>query len=211
MTYNRTQHIPDILAKIVSIVFHPLLIPLYGLLVIFSAPTPIWYIPVNYKKVLLLLIIVNNLLLPLSLMPYFRYRNIITSWAVEERKERILPLIMTSFFYSVTAVITYRFQILPHFIKSFILSAAFLAICVTVITFWWKISIHSTGVGALTALVIILSLEMYTPLTWYLFAVVLVSGLVLSSRLWLNDHNPVEVWSGLMLGFAGAALFLMIF
>ena len=208
MTDNRTQYFPDIMAKIISIIFHPLLMSVYGILIIFSAPTPIGYLPVTVKKLLLLITLINNVLLPLSLIPYFRYRNIIISWAVEARKERMLPLLTTSFFYSVTAFISFKFNI-PPFIKSFIFSATFLAICVTIISLWWKISIHSVGAGALTALVIVLSVKMYTPLTWFLLGVILVSGLVLSSRLWLNSHSPKEVWFGLLLGFLGSSLFLL--
>jgi hypothetical protein len=208
MTDNRTQYFPDIMAKIISIIFHPLLMSVYGILIIFSAPTPIGYLPVTVKKLLLLITLINNVLLPLSLIPYFRYRNIITSWTVEARKERMLPLLTTSFFYSVTAFISFKFNI-PPFIKSFIFSATFLAICVTIISLWWKISIHSVGAGALTALVIVLSVKMYTPLTWFLLGVILVSGLVLSSRLWLNSHSPKEVWFGLLLGFLGSSLFLL--
>lgn len=210
MTDDRTKYLPDTLSKIISIIFHPLLMSVYGILIIFSAPTPIGYLPVTVKRILFLIILVNNVILPLSLMPYFRYRNIITSWDIEDRKERIIPLLATSFFYSVTAYITIKFHI-PPFIKAFILSAAFLAICVTIISFWWKISIHSAGAGALTSLVIILSVKMVTPLTWFLLPVILASGLVLTSRLWLNSHNPKEVWFGLLLGFLGSALFLLFF
>jgi hypothetical protein len=197
MTDDRTKYLPDTLAKIISIIFHPLLMPVYGILIIFSAPTPIGYLPVALKRMLFIIILINNVILPLSLMPYFRYR--------------IIPLLATSFFYSVTAYITFRYHILTPFIKAFILSAAFLAICVTIIAFWWKISIHSAGAGALISLVIILSVKMSTPLTWFLLPVILASGLVLTSRLWLNSHNPEEVWFGLLLGLIGSSLFLLFF
>jgi len=211
MTDDRTKYLPDTLAKIISIIFHPLLMPVYGILIIFSAPTPIGYLPVTLKKVLFIIILINNVILPLSLIPYFRYRNIITSWSIEDRKERIIPLLATSFFYSVSAYIAFRYNILPPFIKAFILSAAFLATSMTIITLWWKISIHSAGSGALLSLVIILSVKMSVPLTWFLLPVILATGLVLSSRLWLNSHNPEEVWSGLLLGSICTSLFLLFF
>jgi len=211
MTDDRTKYLPDTLAKIISIIFHPLLMPVYGILIIFSAPTPIGYLPVTLKKVLFIIILINNVILPLSLIPYFRYRNIITSWSIEDRKERIIPLLATSFFYSVSAYIAFRYNILPPFIKAFILSAAFLATSMTIITLWWKISIHSAGAGALLSLVIILSVKMSVPLTWFLLPVILATGLVLSSRLWLNSHNPEEVWSGLLLGSICTSLFLLFF
>jgi membrane-associated phospholipid phosphatase len=78
------------------------------------------------------------------------------------------------------------------------------------INFWWKISIHSVGAGAITATVFVLSLKMHTPLLWYLIAVVLASGLILTSRLRLNSHNPSQVWVGFLLGFLVISLFILL-
>jgi hypothetical protein len=78
------------------------------------------------------------------------------------------------------------------------------------INFWWKISIHAVGAGALLATIYALSMKMYTPLTWYLVTVILASGLVLSSRLRLNSHNPAQVWLGFLTGFIGISLFILL-
>jgi membrane-associated phospholipid phosphatase len=82
---------------------------------------------------------------------------------------------------------------------------------VTVINFWWKISLHAVGSGALIGLVLILSLKMLTPLEWYLISAIIAGGLVLSSRLKLNLHSPVEVWVGLFAGFFVLTLFMTLF
>jgi hypothetical protein len=201
---------PDILAKVISVIFHPLFMPLYGMIIIFTAPTLFWYIPFNVKKILLFVVTTNNVLIPVSLMPFFRYRNIISSWAIETRKERRIPLLTVSFFYSITSFIIFRLQI-PLFIKSFIFATAVLAITVTVINFWWKISLHSVGAGALAGLVIALSLNMMVPLTWFLIPVLLIAGLVLTSRLKLNTHNPPEVYIGFITGFVGMNLLMLLF
>ncbi len=207
MISERIKYTGDLLAKIISIVFHPLLMTIYGILIIFSAPTLIGYIPFSVKKILLIIILINNLLLPLSLIPYFKFRNIISSWFIKKRQDRILPLITTSFFYSVTVFIIFRFHI-PEFVKAFLITVAFLAIAITVINFWWKISIHSAGAGALTALVVILSIKMQAPLTWLFIAVILSDGLMMSARLWLNSHTPREVWTSFLPGFLSSGLLL---
>ena len=199
MTPESTHTTGNRIAVIISTLFHPLLMPVYGMLIIFSAPTLFGYLPFSVKKILFFIVLVNNVLLPLSLMPYFRYRNIISSWMIEERKERRAPMITTSLFYLVTAYIFLRFQI-PLFIKYFVLVSAIMSIAVTIINFWWKISVHAVGSGALIALVVILSIKMHTPLTWFFVPVILASGLVMSSRLWLNSHSPVEIWLGFLLG-----------
>jgi len=207
MGYDNTEQFDDMVAKVISVICHPLLMPVYGLLIIFSVPTIFGYLPFADKRIIFTIVLINNVLIPLSLMPYFRIRNIISSWNIEDRKERTIPLIATAFFYSVTVYVTMKFHI-PSFIKSFIIASAFLAIAVTIINFWIKISIHATGTGALAALVLVLSIRMHTPLTWFMIVVILSAGLVMSSRLWLNSHSPREVWSGFTLGVLGTGSFL---
>ncbi len=203
------KHTTDISAKIISFLFHPLLMTIYGMLIIFSVPILTGYIPFTVKKILLIIILINNLLLPISLISYYKFRNIISSWFIEKRQERVLPLLTTSFFYSVTVYITFRFHI-PVLIKTLLMTSAFLAIAITVINCWWKISIHATGAGAITAFVLILSVEMHTPLILFLLVVIFIDGLLMSARLWLNSHTPAEVWTGFLLGFFTSALLLFL-
>ena len=205
-----TEHILNTLAKIVSVIFHPLFMPVFGVVIIFSSPTLFGYLPFTVKKLLFFIIIINNVLLPLSLLPFFKYRNIISSWSVEKRRERVIPLLLTTLLYAATSYIVFRFPI-PVFLKSFIFATFFLSLIVTIINLWWKISLHSVGVGALTALVLILSLKMYSPLLWYLISIIITGGLVLSSRLKLNFHNPQQVWIGFLTGNICLGLFLWFF
>jgi len=208
-----TDEKPDFLnslAKIFSVVFHPLLMLVYGMAIIFSAPTLFGYLPVEIKKLMFLIVLVNNVFLPVSLLPFFMHRGIISSWTVNERKERTIPLILTTLLYGVTSYIIFRYQI-PLFLKSYIFSAFFLSLIVTLINLWWKISLHSVGAGALLGIVLILSLRTHTSLVEYLILVIITGGLVLSSRLKLNYHNPQQVWLGYFTGFLGLILFMILF
>ena len=210
MIPEKTLSADDRLAQIISGILHPLLMPFYGLLIIFEAPALYGYLPSQVKKIMFFIVLVENILIPVMLITYLRFRNIVTTWTMGNRKERIIPLIMTSFFYIFTVYLTFRFHI-PFFIKSFIICLAILAVAVTIVSFWYKISIHATGAGALTALVLILSLKMQASLSWLMIIVILASGLVMSSRLWLGSHTPGEVWSGFLLGIFGSALCLWFF
>lgn len=210
MTSETKQPGGSVPAKIVSVVFHPLMIPLYGILIIFSAPTLFGFIPFEIKRVLVLIVLVNNVLLPLSLMIYLYYRKLITSVVIDNREERMLPLVLTTFFYFVTVYIFIKYRI-PVFIKTFVLTAAVISLAVMIINYWFMISIHAAGAGALLAMVLMLSFMMQTPLTWFLVPVILISGAILSSRLLLNSHSPREAWFGLLLGFGVTALLLWIF
>ena len=210
MSTEGGKDILDSLAKILSVVFHPLLMLVYGLAIIFSAPTLFGYLPVEIKKLLFLIVLANNVFLPISLLPVFMQRNIISSWTISDRKERTIPLILTTLLYGATSFIIFRYQI-PFFLKSYIFSAFFLSLIVTVINLWWKISLHSVGAGALTGIVLILSFRMHAPLVDYLILVIVIGGLVLSSRLRLNYHNPSQVWLGFLSGFLGLIGFMILF
>jgi hypothetical protein len=210
MITDKPKDLTETLAKIITIVFHPVLMPVYGMAIIFSAPTLLGYLPFNIKKLLLLIILVNNILLPLSLMVFFMQRRIISSWSVSDRKERFIPLIIITVLYGTTSYIIFNFPI-PVFFKSFIFGTALLSLVITIVNFWWKISIHAVGAGALIGLVMALSLKMLTPLEWHLIVSLIIAGLVLSSRLKLNHHNPLQVWTGLFTGFIGLLFFMMHF
>jgi hypothetical protein len=199
MNTESVNTLPDTLARIISVIFHPLFTPLYGLLIIFTAPTFLQYLPAEVKKIIFLMVLGNNVIVPVALLPVYRHRNIISSYNIEARYERSIPLFTTAIFYSITTYIIFRFQI-PLFLKTFLLVSTIIVIAVTIINFWWKISLHGVGTGAVTGVVILLILKLYAPVPGFLTAAVIISGLVLSARLRLNNHNPLQVWGGFFTG-----------
>jgi hypothetical protein len=209
MTTNQTKDFSVSLSKIISIIFHPLLMPVYGLSIIFYAPTLFGYLPFEVKKIMLLVILVNNVFLPIALMPFLYNRKVISTWTLDDRKERRIPLLLTTILYGTTCYIIFKFPI-PFFLKSFIYASFFISLLATVINFWWKISLHAVGAGALLAIVLYLSVRMNAPLDWYLVSVILAAGLVMSSRLKLNYHNPQQVWLGFLSGFLGVIVFMIL-
>jgi hypothetical protein len=198
MKENSTS-ISVVASKTVSVIFYPLFMPLYGLIVIFTAPTLFWYIPARAKEILFFIFIVNNLLIPVALMPFFRYRNLISSWVIEERSERTIPLMSVALLYAITSFILSRLEV-PLFFKAYGYALTMLTLVLLTINRWWKISLHSAGAGALISIVILLSLRMSASLPFYMAGSVLIAGAVLSARLKLNTHNQAEVYSGFLAG-----------
>jgi len=209
MNSLKGSNINDKLAWLVSVIFHPLLMPLYGILFLLTAPTFLRYLPVEVKQLLVIVIVINNVMIPVGLLMFFRYRNLISSYRIDDRNERVMPLLTTAILYCTTSFIIFRFQI-PFFLKSFIFATSVVAIILSMINFWWKISIHSAGAGAMTATILILSFKMQTDLLWYLVAIILLSGAILASRLKLNTHEPSQVWAGFATGFLGISLFILL-
>lgn len=194
-------------AKIISIIFHPLFMPVYGLAIILSGFTPFGYMQIPVKKLLFLIIVVNNVLLPLALLPFLRYMNFISSWTLEEREERVIPLIISSILYATSSYILYRFPV-PFFLKAFMFSVFLISIMLTAINFRWKISLHSVGAGALTGLILILSFRLYSHLLGFLVIAVITGGMIMSARLRMNLHSPRQVWTGFSAGFVLLTFFM---
>lgn len=197
-------------AKIVSVIFHPAIMPMYGLAIILFAPTLIGYLPIGVKRIILLIFFTNNVILSLSVIPFLRYRNIITSWEMEEKGERVIPLLIAAILYFVTTYILFKFEV-PLFLKAYSFASSILVLVCAVISIRWKISIHAAGAGALLVTVILLSFRMYAGLAGIILTTLVISGLVLSARLRLNSHNPAQVYSGFATGFFVAGFFILLF
>jgi membrane-associated phospholipid phosphatase len=197
-------------SQIMAVVFHPVFIPVYGLLLIFNAPTFMVHLPYQMKRVIFMLVAVNMTIVPLALLPLLRYRNIITSYRMETNRERVIPLSLGLIMYLVTTILLFNYQI-PNLIKSFMLSATISSFLILMFTFRWKISIHSAGVGGIIAATMALSVRMGASLSWLLVVLIFLSGLVMMSRLFLKVHSPGQVYTGFLVGFIPFILIMLFY
>ncbi|NMC41604.1 MAG: hypothetical protein GYA43_10635 [Bacteroidales bacterium] len=195
------RNLQTLTARFVAVVFHPLFMPAYGLFIIYSTPTLFHYLPIQVKKILMFIVIVNNIAVPVALMPFFRSRDIIKSWLMEDSRERIVPLLAVSLLYIVTSFIMMRLSV-PLLIKTYFHSVSILSLALLFINFRYKISIHAAGAGAMTGLVLVLWIQFGQSLVWFMIPSLLISGLVLSCRLFTGTHNPAQVYMGYAAGFA---------
>ena len=73
----------------------------------------------------------------------------------------------------------------------------------TVITFFWKISAHSVAIGGVLGLFFGLSIGVgNAALLYQILGTVILSGGVMTSRLYLDAHQPAQIGAGFILGFA---------
>lgn len=207
---NSFQKKGDIIAHTLTLVFNPFVIPLFGLLIIFTSPTIFRFISGDMKKLLFVIVFLNNGLLPFALFAYMKSKKMISDWLIYDRAERMVPVFTSAVFYGLTVYIIWRFNI-PAFLKIFFLAATILSFTVGIISLWFKVSIHSFGMGALIALVYVLSIKAQAPMIGYLITTIILTGLVVSSRLWLKAHTVPEVTAGLLIGIFGTGLILYFF
>jgi hypothetical protein len=186
-------------ANIFSIILHPLLMPTIGLFLIFNSKSYLSFMPIQEQKVLFMIIFVNTCVFPISIIPFFIYQKLIKNIKLSNRKERIFPLSITIIFYFFTYLILHKL-IAPIIIQNFILGSFISILLLLLINLKWKISAHMIGIGGIVGLILALSMKLIINLQVIIMTLFVVSGILGSVRLYLNEHNPLQIYSGFMLG-----------
>lgn len=185
-------------ARITSIIFHPLLIPTIGFLLLFSSGFYFAVIPWNLKRFILMVVFVSTCLIPaisiwlLSISPRFDLK-------MEKGTDRVLPLIFSSISFYMGYLILVRIQSFPVF-QVFLVASILVQIALVIISFQWKISAHSAAIGGLVGGFFALSVRLQENPVFILILLILISGMVCTSRLVLQKHTNSQVYSGFLLG-----------
>jgi hypothetical protein len=198
------------IAKIISVVFHPLLMPTYGFALIFFTQNYIsTFIPLNVKLLILGITFIFTFILPTINAIILLKLGRIRSLEMETSKERIIPYLSTFMYYIALFYLFYSAQFSPVFII-LILGAAVSVLFTLLINFKWKISAHAVGIGGIIGAVMGISLRLMIDLELIVIITILSSGLIGYARLKLLSHSPAQVYAGYLTGFL-VQLLLMIF
>lgn len=108
-------------------------------------------------------------------------------------------MLMSSVFYYLGYLILEKLPIFPIY-NLFLIASILVQIALIVISLKWKISAHLAAIGALVGGVIGLSFRLHENPVLILSSLILVSGLVASSRLILLKHTSSQVYAGFTLG-----------
>lgn len=201
-----------ILARGLSILFHPVLMPLYGLLILFNSNSIYQYLSLPAKKVILIIVVLGTIILPLTFVPFYIFQKIIKNVQMENRKERLIPFFVTFILYVFCYYLLIRLNA-PEIktIINFILVGAISTILLFGLSFKWKISAHMTGIGALLGSLIAFSFILKVNLEFYIVILILISGFLGFARLTLDSHKPFEIYTGWFLGLVSAITILFLF
>jgi membrane-associated phospholipid phosphatase len=88
----------------------------------------------------------------------------------------------------------------PHIITSILVAALVVQILCALVNVWWKISTHTAAIGGVTGGVIAFAFIFNFNHIWWLTLVILLGGLVGSSRMMLRQHTLAQVVCGFLLG-----------
>lgn len=197
-----------LLATIVSYVLHPLLMPLYVILLFWEMNNRAHFYPGNEVWMyILLVVLINTLLLPVIMFLMMKKLNIIRSLEMEHRSDRLYPFVITGIFYLTSWFVFRSLSILDIITFMFVVSAL-LVLVAAIVNLFWKISIHAMSLGAMAVFIIFLTSVHFINTNWPAYLVVLISGLVGWARLTLKTHSPAQVYVGYLTGGIITSVFL---
>ncbi|HMU68696.1 MAG TPA: hypothetical protein PKC38_01740 [Chitinophagales bacterium] len=192
--------IKKIFGHFFSILFLPLLLPLFGaLFVIYSDP---YGFPDQGANILMLIRVgLLTFLFPAITIFLLVRLKFVQNVTVYERQERTIPYIACGFFYIWAFYVFYKEGFNSHI--TFILLGATIAVFIDFLIniLVVKVSMHTTGAGGLVAFMLVLFPYAQINVLPVLLASIVIAGCVGAARLALKAHSEREVYLGYLTGF----------
>ncbi|MBK9255816.1 MAG: hypothetical protein IPM42_10040 [Saprospiraceae bacterium] len=216
------------IANFVSIIFHPLFVISYVFSFLMVAnPWLFGYNDDKSKGLLIISVLTLSVMFPLISIFMMRALGLISGLKMADKKERIGPLIATGLFYLWLYVNIRKNDMVPEAFSFFLLGTVIALFMGLFLNSFTKISLHTIGAGGFLAGVFLIGynftygrFEVFLPFIRKLYivstdlvilVVILIAGLVGTSRLYLKVHSEDEIYGGYMVGIIAQILAYRIF
>lgn len=204
------------IAHIISVLFHPLLIILYLLMVLIALNPYVFALSdLHEKTTFFVYTFVNTLVIPILSIFIMKMLGIVKSLEMKDNKERIGPLIIIGSLYLWMFINFKGNQIVPPLFSSFILGSTLAIFISFFINNFTKISLHMVGMGGLIIALILIKFEMpydkffidvfnsfgaMVTLDFLIIVSILLTGITGTARLYLEAHQPRQIYLGFIIG-----------
>jgi len=186
--------------KIISLVFQPLLIPTFAMILlmnmdVFATMSSLW------RWVAIIGTLLFTGILPAVPILFMMKRGEVNDLFISKKEERTMPYLFSFMAYVFWALFMWRTLLFPTFIVAMGMGSAVSIFIIVLINLKWKISAHMAGVGGLCGSVFGVCYRMALNPMWLFVVILVISALVALSRLELKAHTPGQVLAGFGVGF----------
>ncbi|MDZ4668953.1 MAG: hypothetical protein SGJ00_13890 [bacterium] len=189
-------------ANFLSVIAHPVFINLLCLYLLFGLYPGLNHgLPQRVQLFYISFIFIATSLVPILVVLVMRIIGKIESITMANSEDRKFPYMVTLSMYIFSYYNFYQAPTTHPIILSYLLACAIVLAAVFFINIFDKISIHLTTLGALVGLLAGLGFMGFADLRYFVLLAILLSGAVATSRLSLNAHKPLQLYSGFFLGF----------
>lgn len=188
----------SIFLRAAAYIFHPLLMPLLGVIFYYSVTPRFLHLEIIYSH----LMVVSIVTIAIPLVIFFLLKNfgVLTSVHLKNVKERKLPLMIQC----VILLLLLKFVFHPYdnlALYYFFLGVLFTTLTALILVFFdFKVSLHQMGIAGLSIFIIMLSLHYEINLLVWMALAFIVNGWVASSRLHTKSHTSTELITGFVIG-----------
>lgn len=187
------------LAKLISFVFHPIIVPIASALLYFIL------IPNHMPKAIayriLGLVFVTTYILPIILLFFLKKINLIENFYLDSIDERKFPVTFFTILSFLIGNLLLNFDIINVLAISFFGCSLALAIVYILFFFNIKTSLHTLAIAGLIGFISVISYEYKNNLLLILIVLFILFGMVSAARLKLKAHTFPEVITGFFVGF----------
>lgn len=202
-------------AKFISYLFHPIFVILYMLIILWMINPFVFGLGTqNGIELLLISVFFLTVFFPIFSTFLMKFLDLISSVHMEERKDRIIPLVATSIFYLWLFMNIRQNPGIPESFNFFVLGATISLFLALMINGFIKISLHTIGMGGMVMALILIkyhfSYSTFTVDTFQanyivntnlvLYAFIIMAGAVGTSRLILKSHDTQDIYLGYTIG-----------
>ncbi|MCS6823467.1 MAG: phosphatase PAP2 family protein [Cytophagaceae bacterium] len=196
-------------AHLLSALLHPLLMPtiLFGTISLYApiALTPLH--TMSEKKNFVWVIFLSTFCLPFLLLSMYmtiRYKHInVKHFFMNDNKERVFPFLTTATFYSFVVYFMKKSSAFNDIVLLIMILITLSIILIALISHYWKISAHSLSItGTISLLFFIHKTTPDSALYYPIIVMIVIAGLLMSARMYLNAHNLAQVCAGALTGLS---------
>ncbi|WP_296314564.1 hypothetical protein [Winogradskyella sp. UBA3174] len=188
----------DFILKGISFVFHPLIMPLLGVLFYFSK-TP-RFIPMPIIKAKIFSIIILTMVLPMLLFLLLKTVNKVDSIYLKSTRERLIPLLINCI---IVVLILLRVLTPNEIIELYYFFLGILCstlTCLILALFKVKASIHMIAAAGFFMFAVALGIHYQININGTIALMMIILGAIATSRLHLNAHTNQELLIGTIVG-----------
>ena len=195
------------LSIVTSVLFHPLLLPIYCTLLTLFGHTPYSGMPHAVNVSIITSIGFYACANPLIIIGLFLVSGKVSDLQMPTRKERIWPL-----FLSATALCLSLMLLgpnnTPRPLLGMVLGEGLLLFVAAACSIFWKISLHTAGAGALLAFVSVTGMAYQQDFALWVAAAFITAGVTAWTRLYQKAHTPRQLLFGYITGITVMGLTL---
>ncbi len=197
-----------LISRVVSMMFTPFYLPLVGLAALFFF-SYLNTFPLYYILMVMGIVWLFTVLLPTRLIHLYRRYHGWTPIQLGVRERRMVPYVISILCYFICFYIL-SLRHTPHTITSILIAALVVQMLCAMTNVWWKVSTHSAAIGGVAGGLLSFSLIFNFNPVWWLCLVILLGGMVGTSRMILRQHTLPQVVVGFFVGLLCSAVTILL-